>query len=612
MDNYSQLKKFRKGVFELYEENVQEARAQDELETIEISQARDGNEILLAGRNGKNYRLNSSYRPVEEAKKWGRQYEINDINAVYFMFGLGNGLFVNELMAKMKSDTVLIVYEPSVKLFQMAMEHFDFSELIQNERVILVVRGINDEYLPAVMERCIFWANMNTLKKCIHPQYDQLFPKEMEEYDRIVWDGYLKARSNVNTAAKFQTVFAPNTLYGMSLMKGNNLLLDLYDRIDKDVPAIIVAAGPSLEKNIDDLKLAKGKAYIIAVDKTIPILLRHDIIPDFTISIDAKKWPGYYRFPEIQSVPMFCLYEANRKIMERHTGRKIFFDSSEYPKAILMMLNKATTAFSAGGSVATAAFTVCVALDLKNIVLIGQDLAYLDGKTHSGKISSGEKANGGEGNHRIVEGIDGKDVVTRADWYRYLDWFNNAVKACPQCHVIDATEGGAKIQGTEILTLKETIDKYCTKEVDVEKMMEELPPALNDVEYQILIEYIEQSSKDLVIMKGKLRQAMDDCKKLIRACQNGTINEPKYTKPIKNLSKTNQYAEGKPVYRLLDSLVVTEAVVALKDIYVQSSDANENLRRTFEQSRDFYQALLDAEEKLRPILDETIQRMKEA
>lgn len=612
MDNYSQLKRFRKGVYELYEENRQEAIEKDGVETVEVLPARDGNEILTAQRQGKTYRLNSSYRPLEEAKKWGRQYEINDINAVYFMFGLGNGLFVKELTGRMKQDTVLIVYEPSLKIFQTAMEHFDFSELLQNERIILVIRGINDEYLPAVMERCIFWANMNTLKKCIHPQYDQLFPQELREYDQIVWDGYLKARSNVNTAAKFQAVFAPNTLYGMSLMKQNNLLLDLYDRLDKEVPAIIVAAGPSLEKNVEQLKAAKGKAYIIAVDKTIPVLLKHDILPDFTITIDAKKWSGYYKDPRIQQVPMFCLYEANKKIMERHTGRKIFFDSSEYPKAILMLLNKATTAFSAGGSVATAAFTVCVALELKNIVLIGQDLAYLDGKTHSGNISSGEKANGGEGNRRIVEGIDGTDVVTRADWYRYLDWFNNAVKACPQCHVIDATEGGAKIEGTEILTLQETIEKYCTRTVDVEAVIRTLPPALNDTEYQVLIEYIEQSSKDLVIIKGKLRQAMEDCRKLITACKNGTINDPKYTKPIKNLSKTNKYAEGKPVYRLLDSLVVTEAVVALKDIYVQSQDANENLRRTFEQSRDFYQALLDAEEKLRPILDDTLKRMKEA
>ena len=39
---------------------------------------------------------------------------------------------------------------------------------------------------------------------------------------------------------------------------------------------------------------------------------------------------------------------------------------------------------------------------------------------------------------------------------------------------------------------------------------------------------------------------MDDCKKLIRACQNGTIDESKYTKMIKNLSKTNKYAEGYP------------------------------------------------------------------
>lgn len=615
MDNYKVLREFRPVVSELLEKNLEEACLLDKTDRVEAGAAKDGNGILTVIRHAvdgeeKQFRLNSAYRPLQEAERWGRQYEINDIDAVYLMFGLGNGYFVRELMKKMKSDTVLIVYEPSPKVFKECMENSDITDIIKNDRVIIAVRGMNDEYLPQAMDRVIFWANMNTIKKCIHPQYDAAFPNEMHEYDKIVWDGYTKARSNVNTAANFQTVFAPNTLYSMSLMRNNNILLDLYDNIDRDVPVIIASAGPSLEKNIDELKKIGKKAYIMAVDKTIPIFMKHDIIPDFIVTIDAKKWPGYFINPKCHNIPLFCLFEASKIILARHTGRKIFFDSSEYPKAILMMAGKQTTAFNAGGSVATAAYTICLALGMKNIILIGQDLAYLDGKTHAGNMTSGEINNGGEGNRREVEGIDGNMVVTRIDWFRYLDWFGNAIESNPQCHVIDATEGGAKIRGTEILTLREAINTYCTKETDVKEMMENLPPALNNNQYLAMVDYIRASAMDLVLIKGRLRRCADDCDRLIKACKNGTINEPKYNKPIKELSKTNQYVEGRPVYKLLDSLVVTEAVVALKDIYVQSDNPDENLRRTFEQSRDFYRALLDAADKLEPILEVTLKDME--
>lgn len=616
MDNYKVLEEFRPTVSEFIEKNMEEVSLfDDKTVSVETGTAKDGNTILSVRRRDKNgeekpFRLNSAYRPIQEAERWGKQYEINDINAVYLIFGLGNGYFVRELMKKMKGDTVLIVYEPSPKVFKECMENSDISDIIKNDRVILVIKGINDEYLPQALDRVIFWANMNTIKKCTHPQYDMAFPEEMLEYDKIVWDGYTKARSNVNTAAKFQTVFAPNTLYSMSLMRDSNILLDLYDSIDRDVPVIIASAGPSLEKNIDGLKEIGKRAYIMAVDKTIPIFMKHDIMPDFMITIDAKKWPGYFANPKCHNIPLFCLFEASKIILARHTGRKIFFDSSEYPKAILMMAGKQTTAFNAGGSVATAAYTICLALGMKNIILIGQDLAYLDGKTHAGNMTSGEINNGGEGNRREVEGIDGNKVVTRIDWFRYLDWFGNAIESNPQCHVIDATEGGAKIRGTQILTLREAIETYCTKETDVKEMMENLPPALNENQYLAMIDYVRASSMELVLIKGKLRHAIDDCEKLIRACKNGTINEQKYNKPIKELSKTNQYVEGRPVYKLLDSLVVTEAVMALKDVYVQSDDPDENLRKTFEQSRDFYKALLDAADKLDPILERTLKDME--
>lgn len=610
--NQELLEKYRPDFAERLKERSGEAREKDPVE-VETLVARNGLPILQVTRDGKAYRINSAYRPVEEGEKWAAQFEIKTLDQVFFLCGMANGYVVDALLKKLPQDAALIVYEPSIKVWENAMASYDISSILGDKRVLLTVKDINWDFFEGAIDRTLNWMNMNSMIVTCHPQYEKAFAEDYDAFSQKLFDGYAKVHSNINTAVKFQKVWAPNTLFSMSTMKHNNLILDLENKLPTDVPAIIVAAGPSLDKNIELLRQAKGKAYIIACDKVIPQLLKRDIIPDFLITIDARKWPAYFKNERCHEIPMFCLFEANRKIVERHTGRKFFFDSSEYPKAFFMMMQKRTTSFNSGGSVATAAFTVCAALNFKTVIMIGQDLAYgEEGKTHMGGMRSGEHDNGGEVNHRWVEGIHGEQVLTRSDWYMYLDWFNNAVKQMTDIHVVDATEGGAKIEGTEIITFQEAIDKYCTKEVDVQAIVDSIPPTLNDKEYEALIDYVQISLQDLTQIRKKLEKGIENCKKLEKACYDLTVDEPRYNKMIKELGQTNAFVESKGVYMLLDSMVAKKAKDDLEGIYEQLDDRIENLIKTFQQSGAFYKTLLDAARELDPMLEETVQRLKEA
>lgn len=610
--NQSLLEEYRPDFAKRLKERSEEAREKDPVE-VETLEAKNGLPILQVVRDGKAYRINSAYRPVEEGEKWAAQFKIKNLDPVFFLCGMANGYVVKELLKKLPNDAALIIYEPSIKVWENAMSFYDLSSILCDKRVILTVKDINWDFFEGAIDRTLNWMNMNNMIVQCHPQYEKAFSEDYDAFSEKLFDGYAKVHSNINTAVKFQKVWAPNTLFSMSTMKHNNLILDLENKLPTDIPAIIVAAGPSLDKNIELLRKAKGKAYIIACDKVIPQLLKRDIMPDFLITIDARKWPAYFKNERCHGIPMFCLFEANRKIVERHTGRKFFFDSSEYPKAFFMMMQKQTTSFNSGGSVATAAFTVCAALNFKTVIMIGQDLAYgEEGKTHMGGMRSGEHDNGGEVNHRWVEGIHGEQVLTRSDWYMYLDWFNNAVKQMTDIHVVDATEGGAKIEGTEIITFQEAIDKYCTKEVDVQAIVDSIPPTLNDKEYEALIDYVQISLQDLTLIRRKLEKGIENCKKLEKACYDLTIDEPRYNKMIKELGQTNAFVESKGVYMLLDSMVAKKAKEDLEGIYEQLDDRMENLIKTFQQSGAFYKTLLDAARELDPILEETVQRLKEA
>lgn len=610
--NLKALEKHRRDLFQLLEDKKEEALQKDVVEAY-TEQARNGMPILKVSVAGKPLRINSAYRPVEEAKKWASQFEAKTLDAIFFMFGFANGYAIRALLERLPKDAAVIIYEPSIRIWEEAIENYDLTDLIKDSRLLITINEINWEFFESAIDQTLNWMNMNTMKVFCHPQYDKAFPEEYDKFSHKLFDGYAKVHANVNTAVKFQKVLAPNTLYSLSTMRKNNLLLDLDGKLPTDVPAIIVAAGPSLDKNIDLLHKAKGKAYIIACDKVIPQLLKRDIIPDFLITIDAKKWPAYFNNPLCHEIPLFSLFGANRAIIKKHTGRKIFFDSSEYPKAFFMMMQKSTTSFNSGGSVATAAFTVCAALDIKTVIMIGQDLAYgQDGKTHMGGMRSGEHDNGGEANLREVEGIDGNKVMTRADWYMYLDWFDNAIRQTPEMHVVDATEGGAKINGTEIISFQEAIDKYCTKEVDISKLLEQIPPTLNDQEYDALIDYVQMGVQDLTQIRKKLERGIECCDKLEKACYDLTVDEPRYNKMIRDLGQINEFVETKGVYMLLDSMVAQKAKEDLEGIYDQLDDRLENLIKTFQQSGAFYRTLLEAARELDPLLEDTITRLKEA
>jgi hypothetical protein len=79
-----------------------------------------------------------------------------------------------------------------------------------------------------------------------------------------------------------------------------------------------------------------------------------------------------------------------------------------------------------------------------------------------------------------VEDIVGNTVFTRADFKQYLEWFEEQLQYIKGLRVIDATEGGAKIKGTIIQGLRKTIEEECTKEVDVKKILDEIPPIFRE------------------------------------------------------------------------------------------------------------------------------------
>lgn len=581
----------------------------EDLEEITSVDTREDAKAIIVRKNGLTQRLNSAYAPIKEAKKWSEQFVFDKVGIVTTMFGLGNGILASQLLMRMKEDDLLLIYEPSPMIFRYVMENFDLQELLNDNRVSITVHGINDYEYENLLMGYVTWVNVRSQIICNHTGYDKLFPDEFSWLIKRIHDNNDRAVTNKNTEAALSKVFVNNAIQNLEYMKESNIITDFIGKFSLDIPVIIVAAGPSLDKNIEELKRAKGKAMILAVDTALKYLSAHNIEPDFIVTIDPNKDPAHFRNSNFNYVPMFCKMESNSIVLEEHKGRKIFFNLEGYSKDLYNKLEKNSGALNTGGSVATGAFAICVELGIKHIILIGLDLAYGNGATHAGGVTK-DVSNCGLF-QETVEDINGNPITTRHDWYEYLKWFNDAVEFYDKGTVIDATEGGAKIKNTHIMTLHDAINEYCKKEINWTQLMEKLPYTLNEEEVGKFYNLIKTGVDEFVTIKKMIQEGINICNRLIK--EYDTISGESYTSKnlIVKLNDINIKIEEFSSYLLLDMYCSGTILTKMSEIYQCRDDVQEDKKMIYVNTKEIYEDLLKAIIIIKPQLEQLINKIHE-
>lgn len=593
----------------LYERMQQHIRdgSQNSL-IIEMVQTLDNDTTLVIKSDEGIYRLSSIYSPVYEASRWALQYNMQNIGITAAMFGLGNGCFVREIAGKLKGRGFLAIYEPSPQLFYYCLENYDLTDILENPEISLTVEGINDIELKNVLGNTVDWVNLKSQLICIHPPYNNMFPESLNRFYSIMRDNANRVVVNKNTDIAISSRLVTNMLANMRFMPVSNIVTDLQKQFPSDVPAIIVAAGPSLDKNIEELKKAKGRSVIFAVDTAVKYMLAHEILPDFIVTLDPKKSMKHLNDPRCCDIPIFGRPDCRTENLRRNKSRIIFYCIEGYIKALYNKIGKKTGALHSGGSVATGAFTICETLGFNRIILVGQDLAYQGDCTHAGGISV-DFSNAGLYTE-MVEDIYGNPIKTRYDWYVYIRWFEDAVALFEGSEVIDATEGGAKIKGTTIMTLREAIEKYCTKEIDCAGILSGLEPAINKEELSLLLRLIEQDREDLMEILRLAREALHISGQLLEKYEKSITETRSSLIKVDKLSTYNGIIESKDVYELVDWDMAEATTEKMAELYIYSKDEKKNKLKTYEHAEMIYKAIISSGERIAPLLDKAYNELK--
>lgn len=545
-------------------------------------------DIMVINRNGRLYYLNSRYSDEEFAKNWAKQFEGDNYKTVYIIFGLSNFRCVKELIKNVGKESAILLYEPDKNIFMKAIEKIDITDVIKNDEVVLCINGINDEvfgeFVAIVMNN---YALMRLTKYCCMPNYDKLYPEIWRDVIRNIKEKYESVILSRNTEILMASEFIRNKVSTCRDIIREYSIVQLRKELYKiknikNIPAIIVSAGPSLDKNINELKQAKGKAFILVVDTALKALLKRDIIPDLIITIDSHKPPVLFMHPRFKDIPMVVCDCSNYELYLFHKGKRFYF--SETDSYISYIYEKGTGEklypTETGGSVANNAFSLANILGFKNIILVGQDLAYTDKKKHTTDAYGNSDDNLLKDNKKYfeVDDVYGNKVYTESNMNLYCKWFESQIVRYTDLNVIDATEGGAKIEGSEIMTLKEAIERECKTDIDFEKIIAEIKRLITDEKADEILQEIDNMPDDLLSEKDKLKKYKRKYEKLEELSRKGKVASKEFNKLVEEINEITEYIDNKELLKLANVYEKNTEFEVLGNVYHTKDSVKDEIR----------------------------------
>ncbi|EPP6160293.1 motility associated factor glycosyltransferase family protein [Campylobacter coli] len=454
------------------------------------------------------------------------------------IYGIGNALLIKNLAKHYKH---LFVFESEIELFILVLSTIDLSEElcsgkiylvdIEEERVdiqLLILFDMKDmfEYL-SLYEMFVNNVYYKKFYEDIWHKADELCEKNIEVIVRNLI-------SNLNIGFECYSHLLQNI---PSMLESIPFQRILSERKNKFENAIVVSAGPSLAKQLSLLKAYQDKAVIFCADGALSMLEKEGIIPDYVTNLDCRDLAMKFFQNKENKTSLNVLSCATHPSLVHFLDNKsvVLRDDPLYQRFNLNDFGYIDT----GTHVSHFSYTLALALGFKNIIMIGQDLAFdEEGNSHSKGFDFGEKFSGEENIDKLkVTAYAGKgEVLTHITWNDYrikLEY----LFACndQKAKFYNATEGGARINFTEELSFKECCEKLLTKE----KPKFELPKSLTkNRSDKLLVKFKEKIQKD----QENAKRFLDDALALKQILEN--ILSKDFLLPLEFLEKVYQNIEN--------------------------------------------------------------------
>jgi len=545
---------------DIYEKNLAALRGKDSALVAKLSaiQLNERYEVFASGHYADANILDTTdnqfmyqNKPLDEIEAtYIRLQKEYKLYKVMYIYGAGNGYLIHMLLQNPFHEYIY-VFEPDLELLYIALNLTDLSEDIAKGRLIFVdpnncisseLRGVINGL--AIVHLKAYMLELN------NPFYEKFIEniKHLNSEIMKLFRYYLVSTGN---DAQDELLGLGHYLFNLPTMLKNATLRELEGKKNSDT-AIIVATGPSLAKQLPLLQKIKDYVTIIAADASLPVLEKVDIKPDIVTTLErTARTAEFYENTsvEFQEGIVFAITAIVAKelldaiqagtlqLSMRPTGwhySYMGFDDWGY--------------LGLGMSAANMAYELASTMNFKQIIIIGQDLAYgEDGRSHTDNHIFGTDEIKQKKNDEFTLAYGGKgEVRTTKVWKMFLEGYQRTVLQNNEKHdfvTINATEGGARIEGTKELSFAEAVEQYVTQEKKKSLITLEKPTHEN---------YMKNMDQAIKKLQDAIELAVDmrrRTKKLLKLLTNEINKYKKY-----DIEEIHLHVKRKETRKIVDKI----------------------------------------------------------
>jgi hypothetical protein len=491
-----------------------------------VEPSRTGALTAKYGADGHNFYLHSPYDPQREAEQFAAQALEQAPEAsfsIFFGFGLGYGAL--EAIRRLPEKHRVMVFEPHWELFYLAFCHMDLSLLLTRPLTTVSCEPSMQGAMLSYMN-LLELAGFTGVRLVSNPAFERLPQAHcFDEFAERVRFEMTMVSGNVQTLMVMGEMQQMNIILNFPHVLDNPPFKHLIGAF-KNRPAVVVSAGPSLEKNMHLLKGLDRKALIIAVDTSTKPLMAAGITPHVVVSGDPQE-ANYRHLRGVDLPETFLITEPQSPVATLSTWSGPKFICSFHDNAmqwIDRVLGDRGRVL-VWGSVAVMAYDVAVKVGADPIVFIGQDLSFPGGRTYTkGTFFETEEHKELTVDELKREGaalidmtdIYGEPVKTNRQMYAYFNFMLHRFEdpEVAERTIINATEGGIlKSHRVRVIPFAEAIERYMPGPVDVRGILEAAHNKGNDVNHANL-------QLELDALLGALREAQANCERGLDAIRD--------------------------------------------------------------------------------------------
>lgn len=436
---------------------------------VRTTTGKNGVKVLKTGRKYFHDRKD----PYGQAKEFIGRYQGIEEHSDILFYGLGQGFHIRAF-AEQYPGLAFSIYEPVPEVFYQFLCHYDLNTLPLHQVQNIYLESSSqdmDDFCAKFVSRIRSSVLIIDL-----PAYQTIFPGKRQSFFSRLEYQIGERRSSLATVSTFEKRWTVNSMKNIvQVLSSPNIIIEKGGCF-KNKPALLVASGPSLEEEMDNLRIIreKGLAYIFSAGTAINAMVKKGIHPHAACTYDPSEDNQIFNQEvaarNIESIPIIFGSTVAHEMLEKYPGPKWhMLINQDTPAAFYLKPQggKGLEAVNDATTIAVITLQLLYKLGFNPIILVGLNLAYRGSRCYAAgatfhplEVNQQELADS-----LTVKDVLGRDASSNPTFIRMRQQIEAYLDYIKDTEVINTTNSGAYIEGTRFQSLAELISNRLQVEV---------------------------------------------------------------------------------------------------------------------------------------------------